>query len=83
MKALVRGKDVLTEDMGVRSIDWDTGKPLINPDWAGGSYTLVENYVPHTEETEQEQTDVLTPYGKRNAEIAELKARLAALEKEV
>ena len=83
MKALIRGEEVLTEDMNVRLIDWDSGQPLVNPDWAGGPYTLVENYVPSTEESEQEQAEILTPYGKRNAEITELKARLAALEKEV
>ena len=81
MKALIRGEEVLTEDMGVRSIDWDSGKPLINPDWAGGPYTLLQNYNPPAEnEMENPTTDPIT---KRNAEIADLKARLAALEKEV
>ena len=84
MKALIRNKnETVLESMEIPGIDWKTGAPLINPDWDGGPYTLVENYNPSIEESEHEQTDVLTPYGRRNAEIAELKARLAALENEI
>jgi hypothetical protein len=32
-----------------QSIDWITGTPLTNPDWAGGPYTLIENYIPPAE----------------------------------
>lgn len=83
MKALIRDDEILTDQMRTDYINWVDGMPLTNPDWVGGPYTLVEDYVPPTEESEQEQTDILTPYGKRIAEITELKARLAALEKEV
>ena len=83
MKALIRDDEILTNQMRTDYINWVDGTPLTNPDWAGGPYTLVEDYVSPTEESEQEQTDILTPYEKRNAEIAELRARLAALEKEV
>ena len=84
VKALIRYKnESVLESMKITGIDWTTGAPLTNPEWSGGPYTLVENYIPPTEESEQEQTDILTPYGRRIAEIEELKARLAALEKEV
>ena len=83
MKALIRDDEILTDQMRTDYINWVDGTPLTNPDWAGGPYTLVKDYVPLIEESKQEQTDILTPYGKRIAEIADLKARLAALEKEV
>lgn len=45
MKALIRGKDeIVTENMGIPGIEWDTGYPLTDPGWAGGPYTLVNNY---------------------------------------
>lgn len=46
MKALIRniGETVL-ENMGIPCIDWNTGAPLTNPDWSGGPYQLVDNYV--------------------------------------
>ena len=31
--------------MGHSFIDWKTGAPLTNPDWFGGPYQLVDNYV--------------------------------------
>lgn len=47
MKALMRNPgETVTEDMGIPGIDWDTGMPLTNPMWAGGPYTLVNDYVP-------------------------------------
>lgn len=51
MKALIRYKDgipneVITEDMKIPGIDWTTGYPLTSPDWAGGPYTLIQNYIP-------------------------------------
>lgn len=50
MKALVRHeKETVSEDMNIPGIDWHTGKPLTDPDWAGGRYTLVTNYVPPLE----------------------------------
>ncbi len=45
MKALVRNKgETVTEDMCIPGIDWNTGYPLTDPGWAGGPYTLIENY---------------------------------------
>lgn len=84
MKALIRHKnETVLETMNIPGIDWRTGAPLTNPDWHEGRYTLVEDYVSPAEESEQEQTDILTPYGKKSAEIAELKACLAALENDL
>ena len=46
MKALIRNEgETLTEDMGHSFIDCKTGAPLTNPDWFGGPYILVDNYV--------------------------------------
>lgn len=45
-KALIRNKgETVTEDMYVPCINWNTGAPLTNPDWFGGPYQLVDNYV--------------------------------------
>ena len=47
MKALIRNPgEIVTEDMGVPGIDWNTGMPLTCQDWAGGPYILVNDYVP-------------------------------------
>ena len=47
MKALIRREgETVTEIMGIAGIDWNTGAPLTNSAWAGGPYTLVQNYVP-------------------------------------
>lgn len=47
MKALIRNEgETVTEDMGHSFIDWKTGAPLTNPDWFGGPYILVDDYVP-------------------------------------
>ena len=35
----------MTEDMGHSFIDWNTGMPLTCPEWAGGPYILVNDYV--------------------------------------
>ena len=46
MKALIRREgETVTQDMGFTFIDWNTGAPLTNPDWYGGPYQLVDNYV--------------------------------------
>lgn len=51
MKALVRNPgETITEEMNIPGIEWDNGHPLTEPGWAGGSYTLVQNYVPPTAE---------------------------------
>ena len=47
MKALIRNPgETVAENDGIIGINWDTGAPLTNPSWAGGSYVLVENYDP-------------------------------------
>ena len=47
MKALMRNKhETVTQDMGFTFINWNTGAPLTNPDWYGGPYILVNDYVP-------------------------------------
>lgn len=47
MKALIRDiGEIVTEDMGMAGINWGTGAPLTNPEWAGGPYILVNDYVP-------------------------------------
>lgn len=46
MKALIRNHgETVTEEMGIPGIDWTNGMPLTCPDWAGGPYQLVGNYV--------------------------------------
>lgn len=47
MKALIRnpGETVIESD-SIPGIDWNTGMPLTNPDWAGGPYILVNDYIP-------------------------------------
>ena len=65
--------------MEILGIDWETGTPLTNPDWSGGPYTLVDDYVPPTY---GENGEIVTDSAK-SLEIAELKARLAALEKDL
>ena len=50
MKALIRYPyETVTEDLNLPGIDWNTGMPLTNPDWAGGPYTLVHDYIPPIE----------------------------------
>ena len=47
MKALIRNPgETVTEGDGIVGIDWDTGAPLTNHAWAGGPYTLVNDYIP-------------------------------------
>lgn len=47
MKALIRNEgETVTEADGIPGIDWNTGMPLTCPDWAGGPYILVNDYVP-------------------------------------
>ena len=47
MKALIRNPgETVTQDMGFTFINWNTGAPLTNPDWYGGPYILVNDYVP-------------------------------------
>ena len=58
MKALIRNPgETVTEDMDIPGIDWKTGMPLTNPVWAGGPYTLIDDYNPHTAEENITQTE--------------------------
>ena len=51
MKALIRNEgETVTQDMGFTFINWNTGAPLTNPDWYGGPYILVNDYVPSVED---------------------------------
>lgn len=62
MKALIRiGSPSITENMDVAWIDWNTGMPLTSPAWAGGSYTLVQNYVPQEDTPESYEEIVVEP----------------------
>ena len=46
VKALIRNPgETVTEADGIPGIDWTNGMPLTCPDWAGGPYQLVDNYV--------------------------------------
>lgn len=46
MKALIRKDgETVRETDGIPGIDWNTGAPLTNPEWCGGPYTLVQDYV--------------------------------------
>ena len=46
MKALLRDEgETVTQDMRLTFINWNTGAPLTNRDWFGGSYVLVNDYV--------------------------------------
>lgn len=51
VRALLRraGETVIECD-GVVGIDWATGAPLTNPDWCGGPYKLVADYVESSEQ---------------------------------
>ena len=79
MKALIRNDEIIAESHKIKGIDWETGAPLTNEHWNDGPYTLVEEYVPPTY---NENGEIVTDSAK-SLEIAELKARLAALEKDL
>ena len=62
MKALIRNEgETVTENMTIPCIDWQTGAPLTNPAWAGGPYTLVQNYVPPQEDAPESYEPVPEP----------------------
>ena len=80
MRALIRNKgETVTQDMRLTFIDWDTGAPLTYSEWYGGPYALIEDYTPPQYDEEGEKVQI----SDKEMEIVELKARLAALEKEV
>ena len=62
MKALIRKEgETITEDMDIPCIDWKTGAPLTNPEWCGGPYTLVQNYVPPVNDEPIQCEEVIEP----------------------
>ena len=60
MKALIRnpGETVL-ETHEIPCIDWKTGAPLTNPEWFGGPYTLVQNYVPPKDDEPAQYEEII------------------------
>lgn len=63
MKALIREKgETVTENMGIPGINWDTGYPLTASGWAGGPYTLVNDYVqtPDEDFAEAPEPEIVT-----------------------
>lgn len=65
MKALIRnGGETVKETDGVVGIDWATGYPLTRPEWAGGPYVLVGDYV------EPEDPEEVPVYGIVTTEAA-------------
>lgn len=82
MKALIRkSNEIITESDGIVGIDWNTGAPLTNQSWAGGPYTLVDEYVePEDAESVDDSTCVDLPessstvtYGGKEYTLEELK----------
>lgn len=62
MKALIRNEgETITEDMNIPCIDWKTGAPLTNPEWYGGPYVLVQNYVPPVNDEPAQCEEVIEP----------------------
>lgn len=62
MKALIRGKnETVRERDGIVGIDWTNGEPLTRPEWAGGPYVLVEDYVEPEDPEEVPVYDIATP----------------------
>ena len=51
--------ETITESMEIPCIDWSTGWPLTDPKWAGGPYTLVQNYVPPQEDTPESYEEIV------------------------
>lgn len=84
MKALIRNKGETIIENSIEGIDWETGLPLTNPEWAGGPYKLVEEYTPPLEVIED--TAIFnsdTEQSIKIAKITELKNQLAALENDL
>ena len=60
MKALIRNQgETITEQDGIAGIDWGSGYPLTNAKWFGGPYTLVQNYVPPTNDEPAQYEEVV------------------------
>ena len=81
MKALVRNNgETITENDITVGINWEDGMPLTSPYWSGGPYRLIENYTQPDEFSEENEISKSDHDAERKAEIAQLKARLTALE---
>lgn len=77
MKALIRNeKEIVKETDGVAGIDWANGEPLTRPEWAGGPYTLVENYVGPEDPEEVPVYGIVTPEGTPAADPQEEVVRI-------
>ena len=85
MKALIRNKNEMVRYCdGIEGIDWKTGAPLTNQEWAGGPYSLVTDYVedcaesqpiqstPSAEQDSVDLTETVT-YGGKEYTLEELK----------
>ena len=71
MKALIRNEgETVTEDMGHSFIEWKNGAPLTNPDWFGGPYTMVDDYVQGVpvEDHQEPESIQSTPVEEKSAE---------------
>ena len=51
----------MTEADGIPGIDWNTGMPLTCPEWAGGPYILVQNYVTQVNDEPAQYEEVIEP----------------------
>lgn len=68
MRALIRNDgETVKESDGVVGINWANGEPLTRPEWAGGPYTLIENYA----EPEEMDGDGHDPVNEPPIETAE------------
>lgn len=67
MKALIRNNgETILETAHIVGIEWTTGAPLTNPSWAGGPYTLMQNYVPQDDTPESYEEIVVDPVIEEN-----------------
>ena len=72
MKALIRNEgETITEDMCIPCIEWDTGYPLTNAKWFGGPYTMVQNYVPPTEDKPESYDEIIVEPEQVEVEVEE------------
>ena len=78
MKALIRNPGETITDKDMPDLDWETGMPLTSEHWSGGAYRMINDFVPPRFNDNGEMI-----IDNRGAEIAALKARLAALENDI
>jgi len=61
MKALIRNKgETVLESDNIPGINWGNGYPLTASGWAGGPYTLVNDYVQTADEDFAEEPEIVT-----------------------